>query len=596
MGASLGTRVQPALDQWNREVEQPIRDLRYPVLSDVATFDDVESTTLLASVAVSYRVELRTEAEVRHGPAAPKLAFDALSTDDCLTRLPDYRPLPDDLTRATVEVESQRWIIGVDPEQCHTCHATGQVDCPTCKGRKQLPCAPCKGTGQRSERRTKSVVCAKCQGHGYLTVPCTQCDQRGWSPCSLCERDGYVRTYGSHPDGSPKPLTAHECTACGGSHRRTCATCAGGGRQRGPACPTVQPVSYDVTVGCAPCHGSGRVDCRSCVARGTVMCRTCDGFRTLYRCKIAHRAAVSTPLGSWRAGKSLDLVADGWIADILQSPVRRHLFEIRSWAGEGAHPALSSLIESLQASSAPYLDEIRRSICNATRHSGDTVLVASVRIPAVTFTARVDGWEGHFIEPEHGTVFASTAIAPTSPEQKLRQEKAYAAWRPAETAVRQAAYEAAVIETAKRRAALAEAARRAIPWRRAGVVALLSYFALVVAAWAILVGVGIRLDDGYGVIRRVDPFYGWLILVTLGVLPAFLGRRRIARFVVSGVAAFRPFVAPFVADPALPETLPETVPSDWRPSMHQAEPTQTDSLPTDRVTAHGLDLQQSASG
>lgn len=587
--ADVDSRARAIVDAWNHQVDQPIKDLRFPVLSIAAALTDVCAASIVAAEGASYRVDTIVRTERRKGAVAPNRIGVASNRAEAEERLPTFRPMPTRLDAASTIQESVEHVVDVETQTCDPCRGTGQVDCSICDGKREVACGPCHGSGQVLQQQTFTVTCPRCSGYGFLPAKCPTCDQRGTVRCTLCEDDGYVRTYQANADGSRTALTSRRCDACGTTTNRTCPTCEGRRLVNGAPCPTTVAVQREVSVNCPTCHASGKVDCTRCVARGRVECGTCDGFRQTHLCTIVRRGAVITPIQTWQGGANADLASTSWVDSQLESHPQGRSFEIRRAVNSTmGGDQFKEVRDNLPGGAATFVASLETGLKGMTGLH-DAVVVNSMTVPSITFSVSVGDWNARFLQPQGGPTFASTGVAPTDPAQERLQEEAYVAWLPVQVKRLEAEYQAGLVDAASRRRSAEAGALRARPWHRIGLLTLCGYIAAIVAAWWIIVQVGVPLaPDFAGAPRRLDPTYGYLIVAFLGVMPAVLLRRRIARVVRLGVDAFRTFVPPPVADPERSEAPTAHAPRDWAPSEHEFQAArQTDEDVDSRRTLVG---------
>jgi len=574
---SAEQRARAILDAWNLQALSPIRELRFPVLSEVAEFAGATAGSFIAAEAASYRIQTRVRTEDRKGANAPMRVNGAASRAEAEARLPAFRPVPGRIGSASTIDEASEHIVDVVAQTCSPCRGTGSVDCPSCRGEKAIPCKTCNSSGSVAGQQTVQMACPRCNGSGALQRPCVACDQRGWNACQLCESNGFVQ-FKKNADGSNGvAVTPKECTACAGSHRRVCGTC-GGHRVLRTACAATVSVQRQVPMTCPTCHGSRSIPCKACLARGHIECSACGGFRNVYLVTLAHRVAIVTPITTFRSGPNSALASSAWLEAQRNNQSRTRLHDIRR-SGDGLREdQLEKVGAVLGPTGTPFMTSVKEGAAALVSELDASVLVSTVVAPAIAFTAAVGDWNATFLELDEATTFGSTEIAPTDPAQKDRQTVAYAAWRPIEVARLENEYQLAVVDAADRREKARDSALGARPWHRVALVALAAYAVALAMAWWVIVRIGIPLETQFaGVPRRLDPIYGYFIVAFLGALPAIVLRRRLVRLVVNGIAAIRPFAAPVVEDPARTPAPAELAPSDWVPIMHAFradEPTQ----------------------
>jgi len=274
------------------------------------------------------------------------------------------------------------------------------------------------------------------------------------------------------------------------------------------------------------------------------------------------------PLGAWRHGPNVELASDAWLTAQLENKDRRQIFDVqRGKDGVLDLDRIREVVTALTAAEAPFLADVQKLLAIGTG-TDDAILVSTAQVSAIAFAAAVGRWRAEFLQPAGGPMFASTATAPTDPEQVELQTRAYAAWRAREVSRIEKEHQSALVVAARQRQQAAEAALRARPRQRLALFAVLGYFLAVVVAWWVFVEIGVAYDVGSATPKRVDPFYGWLIITVLGIVPAFLLRTRLPRIARGGIATFREFVPPDVPDPMREDVPAEDVPPDWAPSEH----------------------------
>ncbi len=106
------------------------------------------------------------------------------------------------------------------------------------------------------EEETEQVDedCSRCDGYGYSSEDCEECDSTGNNDCTDCD------TNGSFP--------CDECDSMGEVDGEECGTCEGTGE-----------------IECGECDGFGEIGCDECSATGTIEtdCGGCDGEGTIGR-------------------------------------------------------------------------------------------------------------------------------------------------------------------------------------------------------------------------------------------------------------------------------------------------------------------------
>ncbi len=561
MNVDIEERARAVVDAWNGQATEPIRDLRFSPLSAVVALANVREDNILVATAATYRIELRVRTEQRRGASAPSRIDGAATRIDAVSRLPAFRPLPGQITAATLIEEPEEHLIDVEAHPCLPCRGTGHVDCSGCHGTRELPCGSCSGRGQVTQRQVFNEQCSTCNGHGYLVRPCTVCDRRGWNTCDLCEKDA---------NGMALPKA---CAACGNKRQRSCSTCGGAGELR-TYCPPTIAVQRDVSVACPTCHSRRTVSCTTCAARGTVECSTCSGFRQTYLCTLARRVAVLTPVGSWRGGVGASLASATWVTAQIEARTGGRHFDIRPIGGRAISlDQLRDVQSILTPAAEPFLTKVHGSLASRAVEAEDAVLIDTASMSSISFEASVEAWNARFLHLADGSTFADTEAAPTDPEQTRRQHAAYSVWRPTEVLRLEANHQAELVNAAKRSSDATAAALRARPRQRAGLVILGAYLVAIALAWCVIVQIGVPMETSFaGNPRRLDPIYGWFIVAFLAVIPAVLLRRRLGRFIVSGIKAFRTFT-PVIPVEQIPSAAPaEYAPHDWAPSEHPIDP------------------------